>query len=253
MEIRNQKRTAMFLAAIGTVMLLAGCGGNASESVHMDADTQEEETTESESVTEDTTDEEDENAAGSEVNENVDSQEQRDASEDQMEIDEETQKELTEELLEEEQMDTSVMEQERSTQGCTFDIPEGFEESEDVDNMYVTKRYPIDASTIYYTVMEGDISLQLLTEESFVEQMEEELLKTYDQEIEIVVDSFEHTEISGYPAFRILCHYKVGEVEITQLEYAINADKSYMVIYSQTSDYDYMDAYEASAATIQVN
>ena len=40
---------------------------------------------------------------------------------------------------------------------------------------------------------------------------------------------------------------------MTQLEYAINADRSYMVIYSQTGDYDYMEAYEASAATIQVN
>ena len=80
MEIRNQKRAAVFLAVIGAVMFLTGCGGAASESVHMDADTQEEETTESESVTEDTTEGEDENAAGPEANENADSQEQSDAT-----------------------------------------------------------------------------------------------------------------------------------------------------------------------------
>lgn len=252
MEIRKQKRAAVLLAVIGGIMLLAGCGGDSSESVHMDVNTQEEEAA-GESMTESSIDEEGENTAGSEENETGNLQNQRGDAEARIEIDEETQKELTEELLVEEQMDTSVMEQERSTQGCTFDIPEGFEESEDVDNMYVTKRYPIDASTIYYTVMEGDISLQLLTEENFVEQMGEELRQTYGEDIEIAVDDFERIEISGYPAFRILCHYKVGEVEITQLEYAINADKSYMIIYSQTSDYDYMDAYESSAATIQVN
>jgi hypothetical protein len=44
----------------------------------------------------------------------------------------------------------------------------------------------------------------------------------------------------------------VGEIEITQLEYAINADKSYVIIYSQTGDYDRMEEYEASAETIRL-
>lgn len=173
-------------------------------------------------------------------------------SREQVEIDEETRRELTEELLEEENMDTSVMEEGRSTTGCSFDIPEGFAESEEVANLYVRKRYPIDASTIYYAVMEEDIALQLLTKEAFAEQMEADLQAAYHEETKVVVDSFEHVEVSGYPAFRILCHYTVGGVEITQLQYAINADRSYMITYSQTSDYDYMELYEASAATIEV-
>ena len=96
-------------------------------------------------------------------------------------------------------------------------------------------------------------ALPILTEETFKEQTEESLKQIYDEDVTLVIDSFEHIRISGYPAFRILCHYNVGGVEMTQLEYAINADRSYMVIYSQTGDYDYMEAYEASAATIQVN
>ena len=47
-------------------------------------------------------------------------------------------------------------------------IAEGFEEAEDMPGMYVTKRYPIDASTIYYIEMNKDIALQLMTEETFL-------------------------------------------------------------------------------------
>ena len=39
---------------------------------------------------------------------------------------------------------------------------------------------------------------------------------------------------------------------MTQLEYAINADKSYVITYSQTEDYDRMEEYEASAETIRL-
>ena len=170
----------------------------------------------------------------------------------QMEIDEETRQELTAQLLEENNMDTSVMESRRTTKGCTFDLPEEFEESEEMAGMYVTGRYPIDASTICYTVMEQDTSLQLMTQETFKEQTQESLRQTYEEEIAINVDSFESIKIDGYPAFRILCHYQVEDIQITQLAYIINADKSYMVIYSQTSDYDRMEEYEASAATIHV-
>lgn len=174
------------------------------------------------------------------------------ASRAQMEIDEETRRELTAQLLEENNLDTSVMESERITKGCTFDLPEGFAESEEVPGMYVKERYPLDASTIYYVAMEQDIALQLLTEEAFLEQTQESLRQTYGDEVEVDIDSFESVEVSGYPAFRIKCHYQVERIKITQLAYIINADKTYAITYSQTSDYDYMEEYEASAATIRV-
>lgn len=243
------------------MLLLAGCGED--ESVHTGADTQEiqmqtaaaEET--SGNVPEKMEEAAETDAAAEPAGETAEEDTRQSGpwnkeAREQIEIDEETRRELTEELLEEENMDTSVMEDRRSTTGCSFDIPEGFAESEEVNNLYVRKRYPIDASTIYYAEMEEDIALQLLTEEAFAEQMAADLLEAYDEDVKIIIDSFEHIKISGYPAFRILCHYTVGGVEITQLHYAINADKSYMITYSQTSDYDYMELYEASAATIEV-
>ena len=255
MKRGKQRHFPLFLAGACTVLLLTGCGEK--ELVHTGTDTKNEEAAETEQekaleVTEQTAGEA-EAAEGKSAKEALQqSGPWNKESRERVEIEEETRRELTEELLEEENMDTSVMEDGRSTTGCSFDIPEGFAESEEVANLYVRKRYPIDASTIYYAVMEEDIALQLLTEEAFAEQMEADLLTAYNEDVDVSVDSFEHIEISGYPAFRILCHYTVSGVEITQLQYAINADRSYMVTYSQTSDYDYMELYEASADTIEV-
>ena len=169
-----------------------------------------------------------------------------------VEMDETLKNQLAEEMLEENEMDTSVVESAPVTKGCSFTLPEAFSESEDIEGMYVTRRYPIDASTIYYVALARDVALQLMTEETFKAQAEENFRKEYGEEIEVTIDSFESIRIDGCPAFRILCHYQVGDTQISQLEYAINADKSYVITYSQTSDYDRMEEYEASAETIHL-
>lgn len=220
----NRERFKMLAVAAGMVFALTGCGQD--ESVQTGAEVQNEGAV----------------VEPSEIN----------RSEAQMEIDEETRNELTTQLLEENNLDTSVVESKRSTRGCTFDLPEGFEESEEMKDVYVTGRYPLDASMIYYAAMDQDIAMQLLTEEAFKEQLQEDLQQAYGEDIEVTVDSFESIKVSGYPTFRIKCHYQVNRIEITQLEYAINADKSYIIIFSQTGDYDRMEEYEASAATIRV-
>lgn len=229
------KKQGIILFVVAMLVMMAGCGSK--ETVHTSAEAQEE-------VNDESTQEE-------EATEEADG-EKSDAVVAQMEIDEETKNELTAELLEEEKLDTSVMENTRSTKGCTFTVPESFMESEDVPGMYVTKRYPIDASIIYYAEFAQDKAMQLMTEETFKTQAEETLRQAYDKDIEVSVDSFEKIEIDGYPAFRILCHYQIDDIVIKQLEYAINADKSYVITYSQTNDYDYMEEYEASAETISL-
>lgn len=239
----KRKLISLFLVLVmlGT---MTGCGSG--EAVHTSADAQEVEA-EEEAQTEEELPQTDAEKAQTDTVE-----EKTNATVAQAEIDEEIKNELTAELLKEQKMDTSVMENTRATKGCTFTLPDSFEESEDVPGMYVTKRYPIDASTIYYVALEQDVSLQLMTEENFKMQAEANFRQAYDEEIEVMIDSFERIQIEGYPAFRILCHYQVGEIEITQLEYAINADKSYVITYSQTSDYDRMEEYEASAETIRL-
>lgn len=233
---------------LALVMLFGGCGkepdtqetlaqgdGSAAEADQGGAENGTEENADDETA-------EDDMAAG----ENVGQQSER------FEIDEATRAELTTQLLMENELDISIIEEEGTTDRCTFALPEDFIEVEDIPGMYVTKRYPIDASNIYYAEMDEDISMQLMTEETYVEQIEENFRNHYDMEIDVNLQSFEKIRISGHPAFRILCSYTVDEVEITQLEYVINADKSYVITYSQTDEYYRMDEFEASAATIEL-
>ena len=246
-------QSAAFLIAAAMALILAGCGQD--ETVSAGAEVQMGETVDTtdsggilSSVENDTDTSSEGNTAAQEGTE----PEQKDNAGSQIEIDDETRQQLTAELLEENEMDVSVVEAGRSTTGCTFELPEGFEESQDVDGLYVTARYPLDTSMIYYEVLEGDISLQLMTEEMFKEEAEKNLSQVYDEDIEVNIDSYESVKVDGYPAFHIVCHYEAEGIRITQLEYLINADKTYVITYSQTSDYDWMEAYEASAATIHV-
>lgn len=242
---KYRTHTAVFLIAAGMMTLMAGCGQ--VETVSADVQVQTAETSDiGESGSEESGTTEDAAAQGSTE------PTQQDTVDNQLEIDDETRQQLTTELLEENGMDTTVVEPGRSTRVCTFDVPEGFEESQDVADLYVTARYPLDTSMIYYEVMDGDISLQLMTKEMFKEQAEENLSQVYGEDIEVNIDSYESVKIDSYPAFRILCHYEAEGIKLTQLEYVINADKTYVVTYSQTSDYDWMEAFEASAATIHV-
>lgn len=168
------------------------------------------------------------------------------------EIDPETEKELAAQMLEERGLDASVVKSTRVTEGCDFDLPEDFVEAEDMPGMYVTKYYPVDISTIYFTQLEKDMALQLMTEDDYVNHMQNALREIYDTETKITIEDFEAIKISGYPAFRILCGYTIDQVRLTQLAYVINADKSYVITYSQTDEYDRMEEFEASAATIEV-
>ncbi|MCM1268367.1 MAG: hypothetical protein NC302_10720 [Bacteroidales bacterium] len=244
--MKRGKRMALLL--LTTALLAAGCG---DEAVHTSAEAENAADAEADAVGE-MTGENDTSVTSESAGTDVLTVEPDGSFPAPVEMDETLRTELTEELLTESEMDTSVVESAPVTKGCSFTLPEDFAESEDIEGMYVTKRYPIDASTIYYVALGRDVALQLMTEETFKAQAEENFEKDYGEKIEVVIDSFERMKIDGCPAFRILCHYQVGDTEITQLEYAINADKSYVITYSQTADYDRMEEYEASAETIRL-
>lgn len=168
------------------------------------------------------------------------------------EITDEEKEELIVEMLQSSEMDAAIVQSSKTTQGCTFELPEDFVEAEDMSGMYLNKHYPVDASTIYFAEKDKDSSLQLMTEQNFIKNVKEELQKVYGHEVEVKLESFEQTKIDGYPSFRILYSYAGDDMTITQLEYIINADKSYVIVYSQTDEYDKMEEFEASAATIKI-
>ena len=168
-----------------------------------------------------------------------------------IELDDELREELTAQLLKDKNLDTSILRFTKKTK-CIFDLPKGFEESEDMPGMYLNEHYPVDASTIYYAELDKNTALQLMTEETFKKNMESELNQIYDSEIKLKVESFEKTKINGFASFKILYSYTNNDIKITQLQYIINADKTYVITYSQTDEYDRMAEFETSAETIQV-
>ena len=110
MKSRSRKYLSLLTAAVCIVTLLTGCGDDTA--VHTGTEARTEEITETSG---DTADNGKEEAAAQE--DGREEQMQTNASRAQLEIDEETRRELTEQLLEEEKLDTSVMESGRATKG----------------------------------------------------------------------------------------------------------------------------------------
>lgn len=240
------RRLVAGICSIWLLSMLAGCGGGSEETM------QAEEMVHVETIELTGAREQEDNSNDASDQNGAVTRELNDGTEDGIEIDEADRTELTLEILEEDELNTSVVDSVETTKGCTFDLPEGFEKSEDIPGLFVTKRYPIDASNIYYTEMEQDISMQLLTEEAFLQRTRDGFKEQLGVETDIKLKSFERFTLDGYPAFRIVCSYILDDMEITQTEYVINTDKSYCITYSQTSEYDRTEEFESSAATIRL-
>lgn len=247
MKKQTYYKKAILLLAL--MCLATGCGGEEAEPAMQDMVQAEEVQPEEGTLPKEEIQPEEETQPEEEIQSEKETQPKETVPE---EIDDTTRRELTTQLLEEQELDTSVLEPTKTTDGLEFALPEGFEEADDMPGVYVTGRYPIDVSSIYYAEREQDISLQLMTEELFLAHVKETFASDYGKDVDITLESFEKIKIDGYPAFRILCSYTLEEIKITQLEYIINADKSYILTYSQTSDYDRMAEFEESAATIRV-
>lgn len=161
-------------------------------------------------------------------------------------------KEYAAEALRNKGFEPKLAENRIMTFGITFDIPEGFEPDVEHDNMWVTKRYPIEASNIIYAELDPDYTM-LLMEEDYFEQV---LVKAFAQnnanDVAVDITKFESIEIDGIPAFRIEAKYDIGDTHMSHLIIAINGSKTYVVVYTQTDEYNRSELFEASAASISV-
>lgn len=161
-------------------------------------------------------------------------------------------KDLAVEALKNEGMDSAMAEGRLVTKGIEFELPEGFFESDEQKNMYITKRFPIDATNIIYMELPVDYTLQLMDKEYFESLVENAFLLSLEAEVNVTITEFTRTKIDGVPTFRVKAEYDLEDNHITHLMYVINGSKTYILIYTQTHDYDRMDWFEESAATIHV-
>ncbi len=160
--------------------------------------------------------------------------------------------ELSKEALEPSGKDTSLADGTLVTCGITFEIPEGFESLAGTPGMYVTDRYPIDASNVVYSELGIDYTLQLMDESYFKQLVADKFAEQYEKKVDVNITEFKHMEIDGVPAIRLKAEYDLEDNHMSQLMIVINGSKTYSLVYTQTQDYDRMDAFEESAGSIRV-
>ena len=165
---------------------------------------------------------------------------------------EEKRKELLKQALVDAGKDPSVVEGKYKTKGLYFEVPENFAPLESNPNMYVTRRYSLDISNIYYQESEVDYLLQLMTEDSYKEMALQDFKETYGMDVDLQIDSFQETKISGIPSFQIESRFDLEGITIEQTTYIVNADKTYLLVYTTTNEYDTGLAFADSKDSIRV-
>lgn len=165
---------------------------------------------------------------------------------------EEKRKELLVQSLVDAGKDPSLAEGKIKTKRLSFEVPEDFAPYEKNKNMYVTRRYSLDISNIYYEERNVDYLMQLMDEEAFKSMALQEIKSTYGLDIDLKIDSFEEKKISGIPSFVLESHFELEGIQIKQTTYIVNADKTYILIYTLTNEYDHDAEFEASQQSIRV-
>ena len=165
---------------------------------------------------------------------------------------EEKRKELLKQALVDAGKDPSIVEGKYKTKGLYFEVPENFAPLESNPNMYVTRRYSLDISNIYYQESEVDYLLQLMTEDSYKEMALQDFKETYGMDVDLQIDSFQETKISGIPSFQIESRFDLEGITIEQTTYIVNADKTYLLVYTTTNEYDTGLAFADSKDSIRV-
>ncbi len=135
---------------------------------------------------------------------------------------------------------------------CVFDLPDGFAESDDTPHMYVTEKYPDDPSNIFYLTEPAEAGMQMLDEESFRNMVEDAYEEKFGELVDVAINEFTELFMDRYRTFRIKCSYDISGIHMSQLEYIIIAEQSYVIIYTTADDDSRMSEFEKSAGTIRV-
>ncbi len=131
-------------------------------------------------------------------------------------------------------------------------LPEGYTASA-TDGLYINDKYPDDQSNIYFYTTEKETDFAQVMEggrEQFEQYLADAYGQQYDERPEIVTSRYEAVSVWSAPAYVVELSYDLQGVHYEQLEYIIDADRTYYVAFSQVGAYSWMDAFRVSAATI---
>ena len=133
----------------------------------------------------------------------------------------------------------------------TFNMPEGFESSENIPAGVTESYVNADGSNINVAYTESSPLFGMITQEVLETGLAETFKSQYDLDVALTTNEFSSTEIEGYPAYVWDVTYDINGVAIHQYIVSINADINATVTYTdQTSDASHMDAFYASADSI---
>lgn len=134
----------------------------------------------------------------------------------------------------------------------TLTLPAGYQEAT-TSGLYLNQNYPDDQSNVYiYTTEKTTDFAQVMADgaEQFVRYLADAYEQQYAERPEITLVRYEAADVGGRAAYVVELSYELKEVHYEQLEYIVDADKTYYVAFSQVGAGAWMDAFRASAGTM---
>lgn len=134
----------------------------------------------------------------------------------------------------------------------TLTLPAGFQEST-TSGLYLNQNYPDDQSNVYiYTTEKTTDFEQVMTggQEQFIGYLADAYEEQYEERPEITLTRYEAASIGEKPAYVVELSYDLKGVHYEQLEYIVDADKTYYIAFSQVGVRSWMEAFYASAGTM---
>lgn len=144
-----------------------------------------------------------------------------------------------------------------TSEGMTMVLPEGFTVPDSSVLMGYAPDYPSDGSNINLVVGDagGAKVADLLTStgEDYAAMMEPYLEQIMGEDLTVEVKDYSGKTVNGMDALRTQYSYQVQGRTVTQVQYLLTENgKLYTYTFTQMDDAKWIDAFEQSAATIQL-
>lgn len=129
-------------------------------------------------------------------------------------------------------------------------VPDSFKAST-TTGLYLSADYPDDMSNIYiYSTQKDETFSETMQngQQAFVENLQQAYLQQYEESPEITVLRYEQTQVADQNAYVIELSYTLQGQTYDQLEYIIDAERTYYAAFSQVGEHAWMDAFRECAA-----
>lgn len=129
-------------------------------------------------------------------------------------------------------------------------VPDSFKAST-TTGLYLSADYPDDMSNIYiYSTQKDETFSETMQDgqQAFVENLQQAYLQQYGERPEITVLRYEQTQVADQNAYVIELSYTLQGQNYDQLEYIIDAERTYYAAFSQVGEHTWMDTFRKCAA-----